>query len=124
MFKRVSRSRNIKVCLSSRPWPVFRDAFHGLPSLALQDLTYNDIEAYINSALEENILTEIVQRASNVFLWVVLVVRSLLQGLRNQDGINDLTRRLCEIPVDLEGYFNRMLQKLDRFYLAEARQLF
>jgi len=39
-------------------------------------------------------IEEIVQTADGVFLWVFLVVRSLLEGLTNADRIVDLQRRL------------------------------
>jgi hypothetical protein len=39
-------------------------------------------------------VTEIVDRTSGVFLWVKLVVRSLLDGLSNFDRISDLQASL------------------------------
>jgi hypothetical protein len=41
----------VKICVSIRPWVVFDDAFRGLPGLRLQDLTYNDIERYVQDNL-------------------------------------------------------------------------
>jgi hypothetical protein len=35
---------NVKMCVASRPWVVFEDAFSQDPSLMLRDLTYPDIE--------------------------------------------------------------------------------
>ena len=86
-----------KLCVSSRPWNDFIDAF-GRPSdpqLALQDLTRGDIKTYVEYVLERNtrfemlrikdvrtqdLVEEITMKARGVFLWVVLVVRSLLNG--------------------------------------------
>lgn len=45
---------NIKLCVSSRPWLVFDEAFRGSPLLLLQDLTYNDIEAYVSDKLDSH----------------------------------------------------------------------
>ena len=70
------------------------------------------------------LVQEIVEKASGVFLWVRLVVRELLEGLQNEDGIKDLQRRLCAIPNDLNDYFTRMLSSLDPFYLEQAARLF
>jgi hypothetical protein len=33
---------NVKICVSSRPWLVFEDAFQSVPNLRLQDLTFKD----------------------------------------------------------------------------------
>jgi hypothetical protein len=45
---------SIKVCVSSRPWNVFEDAFKNRPSLRLEDLTFADIKHYVQSKLSEN----------------------------------------------------------------------
>ena len=44
LLKDIGSSPHIKVCISSRPWVVFEDAFKHKPSLMLQDLTYSDIK--------------------------------------------------------------------------------
>ena len=140
LLKTISSCPDVKVCVSSRPWLIFEDSFALCSSLLLQQLTYQDIERYVQSELVEDVrfsklkkrdasgcsqlLTEIVDKAAGVFLWVYLVVRSLLQGLQNEDGIQDLQRRLRLIPADLEEYFKHMMSTLDRFYLEQARQLF
>jgi len=140
IFKGIAEYEHIKVCLSSRPWLVFEDAFHGRPSLLLQDLTYNDITKYVQGKLEEQsnfrrikqkdeeggsrLILGITDKAKGVFLWVFLVVRSLLVGLRNDDGMRDLRRRLDQIPADLEDYYEQMLGTLEPFYFAQALQLF
>lgn len=67
---------------------------------------------------------DIVDKASGVFLWVYLVVRSLLEGLRNGDGVGDLQRRLNLIPADLEEYLAHIINNLEPFYLEQATQLF
>ena len=45
-----------------------------------------------------------------------LVVRSLLNGLTNADGIPELQRRLNSLPGDLEEYFQHILDTIDPFY--------
>lgn len=45
---------DIKLCISSRPWNEFRDAFGRAsdPQLAVEDLTRNDIKLYVRNTLE------------------------------------------------------------------------
>lgn len=140
IFKGIAEYEHIKVCLSSRPWLVFEDAFRDRPSLLLQHLTSNDITRYVQGKLEEQsnfrkikqkdeegnskLILGVTDKAQGVFLWVFLVVRSLLVGLRNEDGMRDLQRRLDQIPADLEDYYEQMLGTLEPFYLAQALQLF
>lgn len=70
------------------------------------------------------LVSDIVDKADGVFLWVVLVVRDRLEGLRNEDGVGDLQRRLKQIPSDLEQYFAHTMGTLHKFYFEQADQLF
>lgn len=72
------------------------------------------------SQLVENIIT----KSSAVFLWVQLVVTSLLGGMKSGDRILDLQRRLDTLPPELEELYDRILSTLDPFYLEHATQLF
>ena len=65
-----------------------------------------------------------VSKAKGVFLWVFLVVRSLIAGLTNADRITDLRRRLRLLPADLESYFTHMLATIDTFYEQQTAQTF
>ena len=140
LFKEVVSTSKVKVCLSSRPWLVFEDAFRHYSNLMLQDLTYPDITNFVSSELgssshfltlrarkakyADKLITDIATKADGVFLWVKLVVTSLLAGLTNSDRISDLQRRLELIPRDLEDLYGKMLKSFDAFYLEHASQLF
>ena len=136
-------SKDIKLCLSSRPWNVFTRAFGwgSHPKLHLEYLTQPDIKAYVQDTLGSNILfcqlaagkdsarckgleDAIVSRAQGVFLWVFLVVRSLMEGLTNADRITDLERRLQSLPTDLEAYFRHMLENIEDVYVQQTVQTF
>ena len=106
LVKGLERSKHIKVCVSSRPWAVFEDAFQRIPSLLLQDLTSSDIRQYVEykfarnprflelgkreSSYASRLLDTICQKSAGVFLWVTLVVSSLLTGISNGDRVSDL----------------------------------
>lgn len=59
-----------------------------------------------------------------VFLWVHLVVRSLLQGLRDGDMLFELATRLEELPSDLEQLYVHMLDRIPSAYRSQAAQIF
>lgn len=142
----ISESPNIKICVSSRSWYVFNDAFNkgegGEVSkwvVTLEDLNRPDIEAYVRSSFSDNkrfkdlsnrdlrypaLLEQIVQRSQGVFLWIFLVVRSLLKGLTFADRVSDLQKKLNRIPDDLNGYFEQILDSVDEFYLKETAEIF
>jgi hypothetical protein len=129
-----------KFCISSRPWPVFQDIYEGVPGLKLQDLTHDDIVLYIRDKLGKSkqmkwflltdaqsangLIEELVEKAAGVFLWVVLVVKSLVNGLRNGDDISHLRRRLASLPSDLEDLYSHMLKSIDPLDREEASQIF
>ena len=45
---------NIKICLSSRPWTIFNEAFGNCPQLKLEYLTHSDIGSYVTGQLHGN----------------------------------------------------------------------
>ncbi|KAI1275807.1 hypothetical protein F5Y07DRAFT_409016 [Xylaria sp. FL0933] len=136
----LARLQNVKMCVSSRPWIVFEDAFHQVPNLMLQEFTYPDIKSFVVSKFTENdgfrrlqlrertyadtLLENITEKSSGVFLWVQLVVHSLLAGLSYDDRISDLQRRLNFLPPDLEKLYAAILENLDSFYFEHASQYF
>jgi len=67
---------------------------------------------------------EIVEKADGVFLWVVLVVRSLLNGIRNRDDVLVLQQRLRRIPRELEPLYNHLLSLIEPIYLPWASRTF
>lgn len=123
---------NIKICASSRPLPDFEYSFQRRPSLMLQNLTFNDIRTYVTTKFNENahvaniqenepdlskqLSSEIVKRASGVFLWVKLAVESILKGLRNDDNSLELYKRLRELPTDLMELYSHILRSVEPFY--------
>jgi hypothetical protein len=117
LFQKISSSPHVKVCIASRPLLPFDDAFKSKRSLRLQDLTQQDIKLWVTSSLNDNfyfqqfahedpdrayfLISDIVSKANGVFLWVTLVVKSLMEGLGNRDDISDLQRRIDLLPPDL-----------------------
>ena len=141
VLQSLSSLPNIKICISSRPSNEFIDAFgsDSSPRLALEDLTREDIRTYVKQTLEisprfvimkqndprsQDLVQEIVDKARGVFLWVVLVTRSLLNGVRNGDRISDLQRRLREFPETLEKYFSHMYFSIEATYREQTAQTF
>ncbi len=133
ILKQLSERRNFKLCVSSRPWNVFEDelGLDAAKKLYVHELTRHDIRRYITSTLQENshwksganvdpryknLVEDITERAQGVFLWVVLVVRSVLEGLSNGDSIKLLEQRMRELPRDLEPFFRHILTSISPIY--------
>jgi hypothetical protein len=131
---------SVKVCVSIRPYVVFQESFEGCPMLKLQDLTFYDIKLFVsdrflkNSAFKRLALREpqatsqlieaVVSKAGGVFLWVFIVVKDLLRGIRNHDNIPDLWRRLNTLPRELEPLYFRIMSQIEPIYLPWASKTF
>ncbi|KAJ4353721.1 clathrin associated protein complex medium subunit [Didymosphaeria variabile] len=127
------RNEAIKLCISSRPLPVFMQEYGQDQGryIRMQDLTSDDIRMYIREELENNkafqqlamdnqeynhLVNEIVDAAQGVFLWVHLAVRSLLQGITNEDGLAGLRERLRQLPRELDDLYKHILHSIESIY--------
>jgi hypothetical protein len=70
--------------------------------------------------LVEYILT----KSNGVFLWVRLVVRSLLRRLAEADNLTHLRFRLQILPAELEAMYDHMLREIPERYHTGASQIF
>lgn len=141
LFSAWTRNRpNVKLCVSSRDWNLFKEAFSARQRLRLQDLTKNDIKVLVQNSLKEHgssfhdrssadpqfvkLVEQIVERAEGVFLWVVLVLKSLRQGLQYKDSAKMLRIRMERMPVGLENFLGFMLESIDPIYLPQSARIF
>jgi len=140
MVIEISSAPNVKVCTASRPWLAFEEFFESRPRLRVENLTRSDIELFVSEKLNAStrfaqlqrqgpqnvqlLISEVTGKAYGVFLWVYLVVRSLLDGLRDGDSISDLQKRISLLPSDLEVFFKKILDRLDAYYFEQASKLF
>jgi hypothetical protein len=136
----ISKTANVKLCVSSRPWLAFEEAFGKRPRLRIETLTKSDILHFVSLRLRmsqrfrdlelnepseaELLIQEVTSKAHGVFLWVYLVIRSLSEGLRDGDTMKDLLARISRLPSDLEELFRKILDHLDATYFEQASILF
>lgn len=127
-------SKNIKFCLSSRPWNEFLVAFRHVQedqTIHVHEMTKDDIRSYAHARLAEHeywqslsekdgqaesLLDLLSEQAKGVFLWVFLVTAALKESLNNHDSFSDLHRRLESYPDNLDGFFKNMLESVDSWY--------
>lgn len=140
MLRRLSQSRFLKVCVSSRPLNEFESAFGSDPdkTIVMHEKTKNDIMVSVEAQLEHSpewrewasedewsseLPKEIAERAEGVFLWAYLVTKSLREGLSNGDNPGELMERLKDIPSDLSRLFKHMLDRVDPRYHDQMAQM-
>lgn len=108
-------------------------------SLKLEDMTRNDIYTYVSDNFNsheqfsrlrdddsdyESLISEVVDRAQGVFIWVRLVVEKLLEGFTFHDSVNTLKRRLTSFPKSLQGVFSQILDSFPSAHRARSAATF
>lgn len=127
-----SESGNIKICVSSREYPVFMDGFTPTLRIRFHDLTRRDMDTYIRDKLAhasaeesfETLVSLIMRKADGVFLWVALVVKSLREGLENGLSCSDLMHEVDILPDQLESLYRHILASLGKSARRKAYRTF
>jgi hypothetical protein len=113
----VSRGIRFQVCFSSRHYPHITIR-HGL-ELVLdgQEGHSQDITNYVETELKigksktaQQVRAELQEKASGIFMWVVLVV-GILNKESDRGQVHTLRRKLREIPGDLHELFRDILTR-------------
>lgn len=124
----ISKSQNIKLCVSSRPWQVFEDAFRHQMKSKLEDLNFRDIKRFVWDTLARAasdpgtrtafrtqnpdataLVRKIAQKSDGVFLWAHLVVHRLRDWLKIGQSLDELDKYVEDFPSELEEYFRRLI---------------
>ncbi|KAL3439770.1 hypothetical protein BJX65DRAFT_71796 [Aspergillus insuetus] len=107
----------LRVCLASRHYPSL--VIDHAIQLVLEDQLEHesDIREYVQASFKggkskkaQGIQSEICERASGVFLWVYLVIRSLNEVFET-GNLQAVRERLYEIPDDLDTLFTNILTR-------------
>ena len=129
LVQELMAEENVKLCVSSRPELAFEKSFSTMPGLRLQDLTFDSIRSYAYAQLShviqegvlddrsagrrvEGLLRTIVKRANGVFLWVVIVIKDVRDGIEDIADLDELTQAIDELPSQLEDLFMHMLERI------------
>jgi len=118
-------SPDVKICVTSRPCQEFLQCFDPGMRMHLHELTHGDVQRFVRGALEkesnyatanmdtDEFVKEISERAEGVFLWVRLVVRSLVDGIRHRYSSAMLKEKLDKTPRGLEPLFDQLFNDID-----------
>ncbi|KAJ3486048.1 hypothetical protein NLG97_g6692 [Lecanicillium saksenae] len=117
----------IKICVSSREYGIFEGFFLESPKMRLHELTRGDMLELITSRLRPNdffsSLTEeeqdrtkqlITERAEGVFLWVVMVVATLDDGILSGSITNarELQKSIEDCPTEMDDLLPHLLSSV------------
>ncbi len=128
LIQRLNTWDGVKICVASRQWIEFNDAFGNNPMVRMQDLTGHDIEHFVRSwlggsqgfldlqrvfpAQAAEVIDEVVRKSSGVFLWVSIVVKSLLVALTEGDGLDELQATINRLPSEVSHLYDAILDSI------------
>ncbi|KAI0432656.1 hypothetical protein F5Y09DRAFT_131419 [Xylaria sp. FL1042] len=129
----------LKICLASRPWPLFRSAFGGrskILSISVNEFTTADIERYTQSLLlgplsetqyseryRRSVLDlaeQITSLAKGVFVWVRVVLENLHQHIVDGTPVNRLNDILRRYPTELDELYEYTIRRIPKEYQRET----
>ncbi|KAK4070987.1 uncharacterized protein Triagg1_6354 [Trichoderma aggressivum f. europaeum] len=128
LIRDANAETGVKICVSSRPWNVFRDEYGRNPMLQLENLTREDIKSFVqdqfqlspgyrdfadtNQQAAYKIITDIVDKSQGVFLWVSAISGLLETALQEGTSISDLQATIDDLPSEIADLFRYFLPKV------------
>ncbi|KAL2673689.1 hypothetical protein Neosp_012132 [[Neocosmospora] mangrovei] len=115
----------LKLCVSSREHNVFMNGLNKDQRLRLHELTLFDMQEYVaghlkdmqSDALSEDLrgylITSIPEKADGIFLWTILVVRTIRRKIEDGEPEGHLVKLLDSLPQGLSSILQRILEDLD-----------
>lgn len=132
------KSDHVKICVSARPYNGFQKTLplNSSRHFRLHELNREDMQEHTRRQLLKDerfcqlqdqdpsstqaIVASLAEKAEGVFLWTVLAIKFILQGLTSQYSAKQLLNMLSDdIPQGLEAMF---IQMFDRIPQPEQRQ--
>ena len=114
--------RCVKLCVSSREYNVFINAFLAEKRLRLHELTRFDMEVYARDKLgdvsdhaaKDKLVGAIIDKAQGIFLWAALVVKDMRNELENGADSAALMELVDSLPDELYRLFEHILKSLSK----------
>jgi hypothetical protein len=129
LIRELSSIARLKICLASRPDPVFKREYGNHPNLKLHVFTERDMRQFCENSVEvlknntpedwavwgsppmdwgRELTEELVGRADGVFLWLHLALKSIRRGLAKSDSWELILQRARGFPADLDQLYQSM----------------
>ena len=120
----------VKICVSSREYNVFMNAFSKTQRIQLHALNRSDMTRYCLDKLQHmdregdklKLADAIGENAQGIFVWVALVVRRIREQIENGANFETLQQEINSLPKELEDLFEHILNSLADSDLKKAYQ--
>ncbi|KAF5692443.1 hypothetical protein FDENT_2965 [Fusarium denticulatum] len=121
-----TRPTGVKMCVSSREWPIFQEAFKTFACFRLHELTRSDVSRIVRDRLKKNntyqkladsyelaqFESNLVDRSDGVFLWLKLILQDIEDGLLSGDRLSQLQNKVNALPTELNDLFQHLLSSI------------
>lgn len=122
--------KHMSVCMSSRRYPTISVA--RCPEIAVEEGNRSDVSKYVHrkirshadGSIPESLAIAVDSKASNVFLWAVLIVEILLRQWDNGASVLQLEVMLHQIPREMEQVFHGLVDTITSDERPESVRLF
>ena len=122
-------SRNgVKVCVASRPWVEYDDAYRDVPKLQMDLHTRADMTTFVTEKFRRckafsdlkkaypdrttQLLLDMTVKANGVFIWLRVVVKSLVESATEGTGMRGLEDILESLPSDIELLYDAIWERI------------
>jgi len=119
----------IKICVASRELVEFADAYGHEPKVRMSQVNKRDMQLFVNTHFDcckawsaeikvslpegaSTFLDDIVDRAAGVFIWLRLVVETLVQSATQGASLWELQNILDELPDDISQLYDNIWAKI------------
>jgi ankyrin repeat domain-containing protein 50 len=122
----------VRICVSSRYYPyIYGERW---TEVHMDEHNEPDIRLYVERRLRFDskiskfmrLVTEIVRKAAGVFLWVVLVVKSLVKAMDEGEPLSRLEQIIDDVPEQLNDLIRQLIDSITdehRLYALRIMQL-
>ena len=123
---------DLKLCLASRPYPIFKNDLSNFPTLVMQDHNDESIRLYtesqweahrLHASLPKSLSNKIRERARGIFLWARLATDELYRDCIAGKSVEELEEQLELMPKEVEEMYQRILDRLPKALRLEAAVL-
>ncbi|KAL3605220.1 hypothetical protein FPOAC2_00162 [Fusarium poae] len=112
---------DLKVCLSSRPFPSV--TVSDCVEIVVEEHNGDDIATYVDQKFHlgfaaeeprwEELRDRVLDKSGGVFLWVILVMDTIINDWEDGKGFQYLSKQLDVVPQALEDLFSQMFSSLN-----------
>ena len=127
----------VKLCMASRPNPVYKAEFKNLPTLDMMNFNTPAISKMVTLELQKwmtgsdfdtdqdvvLLAEDIATKANGVFLWAHFAILQLRDGRSEGDSLTELRDRLQVIPKKLEDIYAKIFRNLNMKQRQEAAHM-